>query len=175
MQEGDPDALVAPTLLVKGAPSSPAGTFRRGDDGVVVTYNPASLHDPMSLVATFAHELAHYRTAGFDEPPPSGWDAWEPATDLTATFLGFGLFLANSRFSFSQHMDHQSQGWRWRQQGYLSEPEILHAHAVVSTLLEVPAADTLRHLKPSLRGIYKRVLKDVGRQVEAMASLRTAG
>jgi hypothetical protein len=174
MQEGDPDALVAPTLLVKGAPSSPAGTFRRGDDGVVVTYNPASLSDPMSLVATFAHELAHYRTAGFDEPPPGGWEVWEPATDLAATFLGFGLFLANSRFSFSQHMDHQSQGWKWRQQGYLSEPEILHAHAIFSALLDIPAADTLSYLKPSLRGIYKRVLKDVGQQAEAMARLRTA-
>jgi hypothetical protein len=71
-------------------------------------------------------------------------------------------------------MDHQSQGWKWRQQGYLSEPEILHAHAIFSALLDIPAADTLSYLKPSLRGIYKRVLKDVGQQAEAMARLRTA-
>jgi hypothetical protein len=87
-------------------------------------------------------------------------------------FLGFGLFLANSRFNFSQHSDGQTMGWRWRQQGYLSEPEVLHMHAIFSTLLAIQPTETLKHLKPALRGIYKRVHKDVSKATIAMDGLR---
>ncbi|MDX6851136.1 hypothetical protein SCD92_17290, partial [Gilvimarinus sp. SDUM040013] len=56
---------------------------------------------PTQLVATFAHELSHYLTCTANEPPPGGWDNWEFATDIAATFLGFGVFMANSSFNFS--------------------------------------------------------------------------
>jgi hypothetical protein len=171
-QEDDPNPLVAPTLLVQNAPNSPAGTFRTTQQDVLITYHPKLLSDPMSLIATFAHELAHYRTAGFAEPPPGGWEVWEPVTDLAAVFLGFGIFLSNSRFSFSQHSDGQTMGWRWRQQGYLSEPELLHMHAIVVALLGAQPSETLAHLKPSLRGVFKRVWKDVNRAPDALARLR---
>lgn len=172
MQEADPNPKVAPTLLVKNSPSSPAGTFRSVDGGALITYHPDRLGDAMSLVATFAHELAHYRTAGCPEPPPGGWDVWEHATDLAAVFLGFGLFLANSRFSFSQFSDGQTMGWKWRQQGYLSEPELLHMHAIRCVLLGTPARETLEHLKPALRGIYKRVQREVERSTAELEALR---
>ena len=172
VQEADPNPLVAPTLLVQNSPSSPAGTFRATEGGAIITYRLDRAHDPMSLVATFAHELAHYRTAGCSEPPPGGWEVWEHATDLAAVFLGFGLFLANSRFNFSQFSDGQTMGWKWRQQGYVSEPEILHMHAIRCALLGTPARDTLEHLKSSLHGIYRRVLRDVERSAGELARLR---
>lgn len=171
-QEDDPNPLVAPALLVQNTPSSPAGTFRTSEQDVLITYHPNLLGDPMSLIATFAHELAHYRTARFTEPPPGGWDVWEPVTDLAAVFLGYGVFLANSRFSFSQHSDGQTMGWRWRQQGYLSEPELLHMHAIVVALLGAHPSETLSHLKPSLRGAFKRLWKDVNNAPDALARLR---
>lgn len=172
-QQDDPDPLVAPTLLVRGSPSSPAGTFSVNGEGEVrITYHPRQLQDPASLVATFAHELAHYRTAGFPEPPPGGWEVWEPATDLTAVFLGFGVFLANTRFRFSQFSDGQTMGWQWRQQGYLSEPEILHMHAIFSHLLGLEQEATRAHLKPALRGIFRRVSRDVSAAADALQRLR---
>jgi hypothetical protein len=169
-QEGDPDTRVSPQAFVKDAPKSPAGTFRMREegDGALITYNPDSLHDPMSLVATFAHELAHYRIAAFGEPPPGGWEIHEPATDLAAVFTGFGIFLANSRFHFSHFDDGKIAGWRTRHQGYLSEPEVLHMHAICSVTLGINQRETVPHLKPSLRGIYKRVYKDVAGQSGAL-------
>jgi hypothetical protein len=172
-QEGDPDPKVSQYAYVKGAPSSPSGTFRTRTDGsALITYNPERLRDPMSLVATFAHELAHYRTAVFPEPPPGGWEIWEPATDLAAVFMGFGIFLANSRFHFSHFDNGKTSGWQWRQQGYLSEVEVLHMHAIFSVLLGVGKDETLPHLKSALRGIYKRVHKDVSGAAEAMQRLQ---
>ncbi|WP_266157468.1 hypothetical protein [Dyella silvatica] len=172
VQEDDPNLLVGRALLIQGVPATPGGTFHAGEDGVVITYHPRNVSDGMVLIATFAHELAHYRTAGFEEAPPGGWEIWEPATDLAAVFLGFGIFLANSHFSFAQHSDGESMGWRAERRGYLSEPELLHMHAIFTTLLNIPTSETLKHLKPSLRGIFKRVHKDVGRATEAIDSLR---
>jgi hypothetical protein len=161
-QEADPNVMVSPHAFVKGAPSSSAGTYRAlKEGGALITYNPEQLHHPMSLVATFAHELAHYRTAGFPEPPPGGWEVWEPATDLAAVFMGFGIFLANSRFHFEHFNDGKTSGWRWQQQGYLSDVEVLHMHAIVCHVQGIERIQTLPHLKPALRGIFKRVVKDV--------------
>ena len=72
------------------------------------------------MVATFAHELSHYLTATAPEPPPGGWDNWEFATDICASFLGFGIFVANSAFSFNQYTEVDSQGWQSSRGGYLT-------------------------------------------------------
>lgn len=171
-QDDDPDPLVGRALLIQGAPQSPAGTYRGTEEGALITYHPRQLGDPMALIATFAHELAHYRTARFAEPPPGGWEVWEPVTDLAAVFLGFGIFLANTHFRFSQHGDGQTMGWRSRRQGYLSEPEILHMHAIFTNLLELPLAATTAHLKPSLRGIFKRLCREVAAATAELEKLR---
>ena len=160
-QEEDPNPHVAPALLIQGSPQSPAGTFRATEEGALITYHPHQLQNPMALVATFAHELAHYLIKPFPEPPPGGWEVWEPATDLTAVFMGFGIFLANSRFNFTQYSNGQTMGWRSQRLGYLSEPEVLHMHAIFSVVRGIEQRETLSHLKPALRGIYKRVYKDV--------------
>jgi len=174
-QEHDPETKVSRYAFVQGAPQGPAGTFRRTDDGVLITYHPRNVGDAMSLIATFAHELAHYRTANFPEPPPGGWEVWEPATDLAAAFLGFGIFLANTRFQFSQFTSANSSGWRWQRQGYVSEAEILQMHAIFCVLQELPPKETLAHLKPALRGMFKRVYKEVLADTVRIATLRMAG
>ncbi len=171
-QEDDPNPLVGRALLIQGAPQSPAGTFRSTDEGALITYHPQKLNDPMALVATFAHELAHYRTAGFPVPPPGGWEVWEPVTDLAAVFLGFGLFLANSHFQFAQHQSGGTMGWRSQRQGYMSEPEVLHMHAIASILLALPMADSLPYLKPALCGVWKRLYKEVASATAELDKLR---
>lgn len=172
-QEADPDTMVSPHAFVQGAPASPAGTYRAlKEGGALITYNPAQLHNPMSLVATFAHELAHYRTAGFAQPPPGGWDVWEPATDLAAVFFGFGVFLANACFDFQHFSDGYTSGWRWRQQGYLTDVEVLYALALFTVLRGDDPKLVQNHLKSALRGIYRRALREVTANEAALRRLR---
>lgn len=95
-QDEDPNPIVGSTLLVQGTESSPLGTFSVKEETVQITYNPSLLKQPTQLVATFAHELAHYLTATSKEEPPGGWENWEFATDLTAVFLGFGIFMCRN-------------------------------------------------------------------------------
>jgi len=93
-----------------------------------IEINEEQLKDPMSLVATLAHELGHIillRPGLVDRADPQ----MEPLNDLLTIFLGFGIFTANSAFRFEQHQDSTSQGWSARRLGYLSEEQLGYALA----------------------------------------------
>lgn len=74
-----------------------AGLWEGGGDGdpTVVRLDRGQFGKPMDLVGTIAHELAHERLLGECRIDPDRFDN-ELLTDLTATWLGFGVFLANS-------------------------------------------------------------------------------
>jgi len=153
-QSADPNPRVAPTVIMRGHPRSPLGTFRRDKERAVITYRPGSVKDPMSFVATLAHELGHFLISEIREPPPGGPENLELATDMAAVFLGFGVFLANSAFSFSQFQGDGTQGWSVRGRGYLSQSQALHALAIFTSLLTIKPQQTSPHLDPYLRGLY---------------------
>lgn len=161
-QEEDVATRVAPTLSIQNAPQSPLGTFEaKENDNIVITYNPEIVRKPTQLVATFAHELAHYLTGSGLEEPPGGWGNWEFATDIAATFLGFGVFMANSAFNFQQFTDVDSHGWQYNRSGYLSESEHVFALAIFMGLQSRPLESALPHLKPNLRKLLKKAMKQV--------------
>jgi len=161
-QEEDIDPLIAETVAIQNAPQSALGTFEHvGEGEVVITYNPSLLSNPAQLVATFAHELSHYLTGTANEPPPGGWDNWEFATDIAATFLGFGIFMANSAFCFSQYTGTGSQGWQSSRNGYLSEPEHVYSLAIFMLLKDISVPQVIGSLKPSLRKVLKKAIKEI--------------
>jgi hypothetical protein len=173
VQEDDLETRVAPTLAIQNAPQNPNGTFElKESNEIVITYNPSLVNRPIQLVATLAHELSHYLTATSPEEPPGGWDNWEFATDITATFLGFGVFMANSAFNFDQFSEVDSQGWGYNRSGYLSESEHVYALAIFLLLKKIPIERAIDHLKPSLRKVLKKCIKELsasGRIEELLA------
>ncbi|MDO6765537.1 hypothetical protein [Agarivorans sp. 1_MG-2023] len=161
-QEEDVDPQVAPTLMIQNVPQNPLGTFQANDnEGIVVTYNPTIAANPTQLVATLAHELSHYLTATSPTPPPGGWENWEFATDITATFLGFGIFMSNSAFSFQQFTEVDSQGWAFNRSGYLSEAEHIYSLAIFLLLKGVEPDIATAHLKPNLKKMLKKCIKEI--------------
>ncbi len=162
-QDADANPVIAPTILIHGAPRGPAGTFvvePGSPNGVKITYNPDQLRDPEGLIATFAHELAHYLGGTAHEQPPGGEEYWEHATDLLGVFMGFGLFLANSAVSFRQFSAVDSQGWSIQTQGYMTEDELTYALAIFCALKSIPRADAEVHLKRSLRPFFRKAMKE---------------
>jgi hypothetical protein len=149
----------------------PAGTFALSGNEAVVTYDPGSVSDPMKLIATLAHELAHYKLSNVAEDPPGGEDAHEPATDLLTIYLGFGIFGANSAFNFNQHQDAVSQGWSWSRLGYLSEREWIFALAVFLTLKHEPAQQLHRYLKDHLIADLGKAMRYLEEKPELLSGL----
>lgn len=171
-QTKNPDKHVGTFMAVQNAPNNPLGTFSVDEkQKVVIGYSPDLVKDLNRLIATFAHELAHYLTYSCPEPPPGGWDNWEFATDITAIFMGFGIFQANSSFRFQQHGDAFSQGWSTSQNGYLTEAESAFALAIFLKLKEVDPEDIFHFLKPNVKNHVKKALKELS-ESEAIKKLR---
>jgi hypothetical protein len=168
IQEADPTPFVSAQVFVKNMPQSPAGTFRRSETDVVITYNPALLSNPIAFVATLAHELAHFVVSEIPEPPPGGSENLEFATDMAAVFLGFGVFLLNSAFTYSQ----TTRYWSARRQGYLSEAQLLSALAIFTQLLQCDPAPISREIKGHFRRPYKLGLRDISKS-ERLIALRS--
>lgn len=125
------------------------GTFRTTGNRVIVSYASDLVGQPVQLIGTLAHELAHYLLrARARTDPPGGGDLEELATELATAYLGFTVFRANTAFAFGQHGDAFSQGWAASRSGYLSERSWAFALALFCTLKAVDLPVT--HLKPSL-------------------------
>lgn len=165
-QPHSPQARVGEIAALKFEKSSPLGTFSAKDGEATITYDPKSVTEPATLVATFIHELAHYRLANIRVLLPGGEEMHEYATDLMTVFLGFGVFGANRAFNFSQHGDAFSQGWQWSRQGYLRERDWAFALAVFLDLRGEKPGTLKELLKPHLysdmKGAGRYLAKNAG-------------
>jgi hypothetical protein len=160
-----------PVTLVEQAPSreppksiafaelssrSALGTYSRHGNAARITYDPALLNKPLQLVATLAHELAHYRLEAIAVPPPGGWDMVEFATDLTVAHAGLGLFGANAARTFETFTDFDRQGWSSQRAGYLTENEWTFALALFTHQRAISPAGLKPHLKDYLFSGYRK-------------------
>jgi hypothetical protein len=123
----------------------------------IITYRPDAL-EPMALVATFAHELARYLIETFEEPAPGGDGLLEPAMDIAAVFMGFGLFMSNS-------VVHNADF-------HLNEGELVHALAMFCLLRKVPPESIDRHLNPHLRKYLRLAARDLAQHEHDFRRLR---
>ena len=172
-QEENVDPKVAPTVLLQDAPNSPAGTYNGKHSEAVITYDPDLINRPIQLIATFAHELAHYLTLSIPEFFSDNPKEYEFLADIGAVYLGFGIFQANSVINFNQFTSLGTQGWQTQRQGYLEEEEIIFALGIFTRLKDINPKQVMRHLKPSLSGYYKRALKDIDEYAEEIDRLKS--
>lgn len=155
--------------ILENAP--PLGTFSVDKGVVTISYDPESLKDPAVLVATLAHELAHYLLAAKRLEVPGGEEMHEFTTDLATVYLGLGLFGANRAFEFSQHGDAFGQGWRYSSTGYLRQRDWVFALAVFLKLRDEKAESLKPLLKPHLYSDLCAAEKYLAKNPELLAGL----
>lgn len=121
------DGIVAtPQEKLKGSWKTSSGQYI--DNGLghkEIWIELEQLKDSAGLIATMAHELAHYKLLGEYRMEEND----ELLTDLTAIAFGFGIFKGNSYFRFVQWTGSTYQGWRMKKSGYLPEQVIAYAMA----------------------------------------------
>jgi hypothetical protein len=126
------------------------------DDGAaVVAIRSSQLGDPLSLVATMAHELGHVILLGGGLMSPKTSDH-EPMTDLLTVFLGLGIFNANSASRFKQYQDERRQGWSMQRLGYLTEEIFGYALAKFTVERGEARVEWERHLSTNARSYFSR-------------------
>ena len=121
--------VATPSDKLKGSWKSSVGKYvDKGFGDKEIWIELSLLSDPVDLIATMAHELAHYKLLGEYRMEEND----ELITDLTAVAFGFGIFMGNSYFNFSQWTGTTHQGWQMQKRGYLPEQVIAYAVAWIA-------------------------------------------
>lgn len=165
-----------PKLLLEGPLRSSEITLPAEVDEaqrLPILYDPALINNPEGMIASFAHTFAHYVSTLAKEPPPGGEDNWAHVTEVVATFLGFGLLMANSAFNVRLPRCGSCAPQPVDRQSFLSQYDMTYALAIFAVLKDLPNNAVLPHLKSSLRGFYKKAVKDVRQHQEALAKLQS--
>ncbi len=144
----------------RGRSAGPAGLYfhpnveRDEKQGMLVAIRATQIADPLSLVATIAHELGHVVLLGGEllsnETPDH-----EPMTDLLTVFLGLGIFTANSSERFRQHQDDRRQGWSMQRLGYLPQEVFGYALARFARERKEHKPEWAAHLSTNARAYFK--------------------
>ena len=114
--------------------------------------------DPRLLIAAFSRELANVLVETFEERAPGGEALHDPAIDLAAVFMGFGVFVANAAFETA---------------GYdLNEGELVHALALFCLLRKTDPATVDTHLNPHLRKYLRLAARDLAQHEARFRELR---
>ena len=175
-QESKPQHLGG-VAMVQTNEAGACGRYKlsKNEDGSfteTITYDEDLTENPTQLIATFAHELGHALHNRSQRPVEIEVELYEMFTDLTAIYLGFGIFVANTRFEFSQFQDANLQGWQANGAGYLPEADIVFATALFMKIKNIPESVAAEHLKPRLRKTLHKAFKQLSKHEEDVDALR---
>ena len=152
-----------PRIVLEGPLRQPGGVVPSIVDEahrLTIPYDPNLINNPEGMIADLSHTLAHYLATLGSEPPPGGDKNWPYATEVLAVFMGFGLMHCNTALTH-QVRSCASCGPRTNRGSYLSQYDLTYALALFCVLKEIPSKPTSKHLKSSLRGYFKRAMKDI--------------
>jgi tetratricopeptide (TPR) repeat protein len=147
-----------------GLNGTSAGLYDEREDRTIIWLETSNVNDPMSVVATFAHELCHMHLLGGKRVGRDELDH-EPLTDLAVIFFGFGVFAANSSFSSRSYRVGNMEFNSMKRQGYLPPPVLGYGLALYAALREEMRPDWAQHVRADVRQPMR----------EAIAYLESAG
>lgn len=154
------------TAVVQTVGNTACGTYEIKDlgDGTykeTITITRDLIENPTQLIATLAHEIAHALHNRGKEKLEIEPELYELFTDLTTIYLGYGVFLANSRFEFSQFSDGNLQGWQAQGAGYLPEADMVMAMAIFMSIKNIGIEIGQASLKPRLAKMLDKAFKQL--------------
>ena len=139
---------------INGCWKSASGTYEQTENGTIISIETSQLKNTISLIATIAHELSHQILLGENRIEEND----EFLTDFTAIAYGFGIFIGNSRFNFSQFATSGTFGWNSTGQGYLPEQIIAYAMAWLSKERN-EITEFSQHLNKSMKKYFEQSYK----------------
>jgi tetratricopeptide (TPR) repeat protein len=145
---------LAEQLALRGMQQT-LGLYDDRDNRTTIWLEASHIDDPLSVVATLAHELAHVRLLGERRISPDEPDH-EQLTDLLTVFLGLGVFTANSVIHSVSHRIGHAENWSVWRSGYLDAPVYGYAMALLTVWRGEASSAWARHLRPDVRVPFRQ-------------------
>ena len=136
-----------------------AGLYVQRGENFSIFIEVQQLARPQSLIATLSHELSHFILFGQHQIELEGEEN-EWLTDLLTIAYGFGIFLGNSKFEFSQWQSGDGWGgWQYSSQGYLPQEIIAYVMASIEVKRTNVMPGWIGHLKKDFGVDFKKSMK----------------
>lgn len=162
-------------LFGDGRYEGAAGLYARESLGwETIGIEESQLDDPMALVGTMAHELAHVHLIGDKRLDPESPDH-EPLTDLLTVLYGLGIFTANAVISESNWSSGAMSGWSVGRQGYLTGPEFGYSLALLAKDRGETDPEWLGYLRLDVRSACKQTLRFLEKNPDTLFLRMTRG
>ncbi|HEY7774805.1 MAG TPA: hypothetical protein VIC26_16600 [Marinagarivorans sp.] len=133
-----------------------------GAEYLSMTYARDQVAKPQDLVATLAHGVAQHMLWQSQLTPPGGTSYFLQAAEVLAVYMGFGVMIANSAYSFRGSCA-RCYNPRANRQASLSESECVYALALFCDLQKIDRRDVAKHLKKYLNPALKSAFRQVDR------------
>ena len=137
---------------------------------LVITYNINQTLKPEDLSASFAHYIAQHLVVQSQLTPIGGKQYFVHATEIIAVFMGFGILMANSAYTFRGGCG-RCYNVDANRDACLSEDKIVFALALFCRVKAIPSTMVIKHLKKYLRVYFKQALKQIETYPEALQKL----
>ena len=146
-------------LMTEREGDGSAGLYIQNGGAFSILIEVQQLQKPNSLIAVIAHELSHFVLMGQKDVYLEG-DENEWLTDLLAIAYGFGIFLGNTKFSFSQWQSGDGWGgWQYSTQGYLPQQIIAYAMAEIEIRRTNKIPNWTDYLKKDFKNDFQKSMK----------------
>jgi len=123
----------------------------------VIHLETSQLTEPMTLVGTIAHELAHLRLLGERRIDDDVFDN-ELLTDLTVVFHGMGIFLANAPRAWESDFT-TWPGTEANRPEYMTQAMFGYALALAAWFRNERKPPWAKHLQMDARASFKQGLR----------------
>jgi len=131
-----------------------------------VVYSSAMMRKPMDLVGSMSKNIAQHFLHQSQQVPPAGPESFDAAAEVIAIMMGFGLFIANSAYTFRGSCA-RCYDPRANRAPALSEDEAIYTLALFCHHKNLPNKD----VTPSLKNYLRRSFKKARRQIARTTSL----
>ena len=165
-----PPALLDLSVIQRNSSASNTLPALIASQPLAMTYNPQQASKPGDLASSYAHHLAQHIVAQSQQLPPGGAEYFNASTEIVAIFMGFGVMMANSAYTFRGGCGscYNAQANR---QSSLSEDNVVFALALFCRLKGISTSDATRNLKGYLRRDFKQALKQIEREPARLQQL----
>ena len=138
---------------------------------LLLSYSSAMMKKPMDLVASMSNLVAQHFLVQSRQLPPAGPESFNETAEIISIFMGFGVLVANSAYTFRGSCA-SCYDARANRPAALSENEAVFALALFTLLKEIPASRASSDLKPYLRGTFKKAIKQIKANETAYQALQ---
>lgn len=153
------DNLPAEYRLDYNSMASVGGTWQSDGTRSLITYDPATLQQPIAFLSTLIHEVMHHRLHQTSREMPGGPEAEELSTDLHCISAGFGII---------QMQGAEQAGW----QGYLRQETRAHALAVFLGATGQDWTDAAPHLPRRSAKLLRKASAQIAKDEDLIKQLQ---